>query len=97
MNTYNTLNNMLPPPDLTLNRPQYLNTNVDISADLNALNEAGVMRERALTDSSTKANNVRTNLAGQDASFNKVRGKLFQDKRNKERQLQNAQNKKKTQ
>ena len=91
MNTYNTLNNMLPPPDLTLNRPQYLNTNVDISADLNALNEAGVMRERALTDSSTKANNVRTNLAGQDASFNKVRGKLFQDKRNKERQLQNAQ------
>ncbi len=91
MNTYNTLNNMLPPPDLTLNRPQYLNTNVDISADLNALNEAGVMRERALTDSSTKANNVRTNLAGQDAAFNKVRNKLFQDQRNKEMQLQNAQ------
>ena len=91
MNTYNTLNKMLPPPDLTLNRPQYLNTNVDISSDLNALNEAGVMRERALTDSSTKANNVRTNLAGQDASFNKVRGKLFQDQRNRERQLQNAQ------
>ena len=91
MSTYNTLNNMLPPPDLTLNRPQYLNTNVDISADLNALNEAGVMRERALTDSSTKANNVRTNLAGQDAAFNKVRNKLFQDQRNKEMQLQNAQ------
>lgn len=91
MNTYNTLNKMLPPPDLTLNRPQYLNTNVDISADLNALNEAGVMRERALTDSSTKANNVRTNLAGQDSAFNKVRNKLFQDQRNKERQLQNAQ------
>ena len=91
MNTYNTLNNMLPPPDLTLNRPQYLNTNVDISADLNALNEASLMRERALTDSSTKANNVRTNLAGQDAAFNKVRSKLFQDQRNKEMQLQNAQ------
>ena len=89
--TANALNSMLPPPDLTLQRPRYINTDVDISADLNALNDASLMREKALTDSSTKRNNVRNNLAAQDAAFNRVRGKLFQDQRNKERQLENAQ------
>ena len=91
MKTYNTINSMLPPSNLSLMRPQYINTDVDISADLNALNQQGLLRERALTDSSTKANNVRTNLAGQDAAFNNVRNKLFQDQRNKEMQLQNMQ------
>ena len=49
------------------------------------------MRERALTDSSTKRNNVLQNLNAQDANFNRLRSKLFQDQRNKERQLENAQ------
>jgi hypothetical protein len=89
--TANALNSMLPPPDLTLQRPRYINTDVDISQDLNALNDARLMRERALTDSSTKRNNVLQNLNAQDANFNRLRSKLFQDQRNKERQLENAQ------
>ena len=91
MNTYNTINGMLPPPNLSLMRPQYLNTDVDISADLNALKEAQVMRERALTDSSTKRNNVLQNLNANDAKILRATNQLFQDKRNKERQLQNMQ------
>ena len=89
--TANALNSMLPPPDLTLQRPRYINTDVDISQDLNALNDARLMRERALTDASTKRNNVLQNLNAQDANFNRLRSKLFQDQRNKERQLENAQ------
>jgi len=91
MKTYNTINSMLPPSNLSLMRPQYINTDVDISADLNALNQQGILRERALTDSSTKRNNVLQNLNAQDAAFNNVRNKLFQNQRNQERQLQNMQ------
>ena len=53
---------MLPPPDLTLMRPRYINTKVDISPELAALNDAQLMRERSLVDSSTKSNNVLQNL-----------------------------------
>ena len=91
MNTYNTINSMLPPPNLSLMRPQYLNTNVDISSDLNALKEAQVLRERALTDSSTKRNNVLQNLNANDAKILRATNQLFQNKRNEERKLQNMQ------
>mgnify|MGYP003149684244 CR=1 FL=1 len=91
MNTYNTINSMLPPPNLSLMRPQYLNTDVDISADLNALDEARVLNKRALTDSSTKRNNVLQNLRADEARIDRAMGKLFQNQRNEERKLQNMQ------
>ena len=89
--TYNTLNSMLPPPDLTLMRPRYINTKVDISPELAALNDAQLMRERSLVDSSTKSNNVLQNLNASGAKFNRLRNELYGKKRNEERNLQNMQ------
>ena len=91
MNTYNTLNSMLPPPDLTLMRPRYINTKVDISPELAALNDAQLMRERSLVDSSTKSNNVLQNLNASGAKFNRLRNELYGKKRNEERKLENMQ------
>jgi hypothetical protein len=89
--TYNTLNSMLPPPDLTLMRPRYINTKVDISPELAALNDAQLMRERSLVDSSTKSNNVLQNLNASGAKFNRLRNELYGKKRNEERKLENMQ------
>jgi hypothetical protein len=82
---------MLPPPDLPLQRPRYINTKVDISPELAGLNDAQLMRERALVDSSTKSNNVLQNLNASGAKFNRLRGELYGKKRNEERKLENLQ------